>query len=186
MNRSELIFRVLSNQATSQEVKELDAWVNQSKDNREEYEDIKLLWDNSQENEDNDKDDSFYDGLNGIKQTIQGRKRQRQARVILLIFALIFVLYLALSNVPWSREPISLQLVDVPLSDLPIIFRERYKVDVTVPDNLLACQFSGILYHESAVDALRIIAESLDLTYLKIDKDSFVMVGNGCFEKNKN
>lgn len=186
MSKSELIFKVLSNQATGQEIVELESWINESDDNREEYEDIKLLWDNSPENDTYEKDHSFYDGLKDIKQTIQRRRRQRQARTVFLIIAFILILYLALSYMPSTRQPLSIRLVDVPLSDLPLIFRERYNVKVSIPDNLVECQFSGVLYQESAVDALRIISESLDLTYSKIEKDSFVMVGKGCFEENKN
>src|SRR5258706_6205175 len=83
MDKSVIIFKVLSGHASELEKNELNIWITQSDANREEFNNLKLLWESSGEAE--RKDDHFYDGLYKIQAKIRQRQRRKRTKFIVWI-----------------------------------------------------------------------------------------------------
>lgn len=92
-----LMERVITGKASPQEQKELQEWLSASAANREEFEDVKLLLESSDDSEYEDRDDAFYEGLRKIQENINRiRKRQKRARIIrhfIVLLTLLIALY---------------------------------------------------------------------------------------------
>jgi transmembrane sensor len=94
MNTTQLIYRVLSGDASPEEKLQLEQWRALSDANRIEYEDIKTLWECSRDTETKDlSDEEFKRGWKQIKQRMLAiQQRRRRVRVIIVILILVFVL----------------------------------------------------------------------------------------------
>lgn len=94
MDKTSLIYKVLEGDASEAEKAELSDWINASEENKSEYQDIKLLWEISNDIIDIS-DDHFYDDLKKIKATMQTKnKRLKNYKNRVLIFLLIIILIL--------------------------------------------------------------------------------------------
>lgn len=89
MDQTSLIYRVLSGNASDAEKREFDAWVALNDANKAEFEDIKLLWDNSPDEDAVEHDDEYYEGLRKIMSEIRVREQRRKIQKAILHIALM-------------------------------------------------------------------------------------------------
>lgn len=182
MDRVSLIYKVLSGEATLDEKKELDEWVTKSEANQEEFEDIKLLWENSPFPSDTEQDET---GFEKIRQRIQQRsRRKKQIRSILYacIVITLAVLLLLLFRQTWFRSPDGIQLNDTGMNEVIKMLENEYHIQIEVNNpQLLKCHFTATLYKiKDKQTALQSIEHSLDVAFISLSKRKYSLVGDGC------
>jgi ferric-dicitrate binding protein FerR (iron transport regulator) len=98
MNKSALIYKVLSGTATQRERQQLQEWKNLGIENEMEFNDIKLLWDHSSGEVVSD----TGQGWEKIKLLVQKRnirrKRNRQLRIILIVVCIATILLMLMAG----------------------------------------------------------------------------------------
>lgn len=102
MDRVPLIYKVLSGEANHHEKTELNDWIAQDKGNKEEYEDIKLLWENSPATKHSIEMEAEFDR---IKQRMQ--KNQLAKRRYHTLFWVILTLITIIALVFFGRAGIA-------------------------------------------------------------------------------
>ncbi len=182
MDRVSLIYKVLSGEASLDEKQELDEWVTKSEANQEEFEDIKLLWENSPLPSDIEQDET---GFEKIRQRIQHRsRRKKQIRHILyacLVVTLAVILIL-LFRQTWFRNSDGIQFNDTGMNEVIKMLENKYHIQIEVNNpQLLKCHFTATLYKiQDKQTALRSIEHSLDVAFIAQSKRKYNLVGNGC------
>jgi ferric-dicitrate binding protein FerR (iron transport regulator) len=153
MDRVALIYRFLSGEASQSEKQELDEWIAKSEANREEFEDIKLLWENSPLPSDTEQDEN---GFEKIRQRIQQQT--------------------------WFRNPVGAQFNDTVMNEVIKMLEKKYHIQIEVNNpQLLRCNFTATLYKiQDKQTALRSIEHSLDVAFIAQKKNKYRAVGNGC------
>jgi hypothetical protein len=185
MEKSELIFKVLSSEASSEEVKELDDWISLNASNKNEYEDLKLLWEGSREVNVINRDDTYRDGFQKIRSIISKRKRKKKwltaGIVILVAMAIMAIPYYLISSNRWQvNKNTSIKFNQVPLLEVIAVLEKEYSIEIIAPTKILDCEFTGSFYNDSAKDVVRSIAESMSMEYNRVDDNTFKLNGSGC------
>ena len=95
-----LTYKVLSGQANESEKEELDRWIAQSEANRREFEDIRLLWENSatRENGDETNDSGFEEVRSRLKKRVAKKRRIRAGLWMLLVVVVGLILLLLIGG----------------------------------------------------------------------------------------
>lgn len=107
MNTTQLIYRVLSGEASEEEKLRLEQWKTLNDANRLEYEDIKILWECSRDTGGADfSEEGYRQGWQQIKQKMVAiQQKRKRIRVIIVIAIIVFLLgvigWLAYS---WGKE----------------------------------------------------------------------------------
>jgi len=182
MDRVALIYKVLSGEASLDEKQELDEWIAKSETNREEFEDIKLLWEISPLPSDAEQDENGFDK---IRQRIQQRfRRKKQIRAVLYtcIVITLAVLFFLLLRQTWLRNPDGVQFNDTGMKEVIRMLENKYHIQIEVNNpELLKCHFTATLYKiQDKQTALRSIEHSLDVAFIAQSKRKYNLVGNGC------
>jgi ferric-dicitrate binding protein FerR (iron transport regulator) len=193
MNMFWLIDKVLSGKATEAEKKELEEWIAKLPSNREEYEDMKLLWEfSSRQPSEKKPDPSFYDGLYRIKEVISSRGRkihsaQHDWKLYLSFVALLIsIIALVYCCVSYSRrdhkESTPLKFDNRPLAEVISVIDKHYKIEIQLENQeVLKCTFTGIIdLRTSKEEVITIVSRSLGLYYKTISSDRVELTGNGC------
>lgn len=182
MDRVALIYKVLSGEASLDEKQELDEWIAKSETNREEFEDIKLLWEISPLPSDAEQDENGFDK---IRQRIQQRsRRKKQIRAVLYacIVITLAVLFFLLLRQTWLRNPDGVQFNHTGMKDVIRMLENKYHIQIEVNNpELLKCHFTATLYKiQDKQTALRSIEHSLDVAFIAQSKRKYNLVGNVC------
>jgi ferric-dicitrate binding protein FerR (iron transport regulator) len=184
MDKSVMIFKVLSGQASELEKKELDIWITQSDANREEFNDLKLLWESS--GGEQGKDDHFYDSLYKIQAEIRQRQRRKRTKFIVLIgpaaIGLIGLLLYFAS--PLTQSSDNLRFNNAPLRLVVGAIESKYHIQIEAESKeILACQFTGSFYMvDNPQDAIRSVCNALNLKYEVMSKEKYRLTGFGCMK----
>lgn len=182
MDRVALIYRFLSGEASQSEKQELDEWIAKSEANREEFEDIKLLWENSPLPSDTEQDEN---GFEKIRQRIQQRSR-RKKRILSIFYVCIvvalIVLFFLLLRQTWFRNPVGAQFNDTGMNEVIKMLENEYQIQIEVNNpQLLKCHFTATLYKiKDKQTALQSIEHSLDVAFISLSKRKYSLVGDGC------
>lgn len=209
MDHVTLIHKVLSNSATESEKVELQTWIATDPNHAEEFEDMKLLYDNTSNIADriSERDDGFYDGLRRIQGRIKALKRARKharfyrtAGIATLISALIIAaIYLFNLNERFGVTPETpretddaiilgirlddnLSFEDAALESIFDLLEDRYQLTIKVSsERMLSCRFTGTFYRETTMEEMiRTLAQSENFNYTVENKKTYVLNGKGC------
>jgi hypothetical protein len=188
MDKTQLIFKVLSKEATAEEVNELEVWINSDRTNKIDYEDLKLLWEGTQSGREDNSEDQKYGGFQSIRLAIKQRQRKRKMIyvlcVVIFLVILIFVVNLfVLERKKANYSNVSIKFEHSTLSRVASTFKERYRIQLHIPPHLQTCEFTGMVYQQSPKDALIYIAAGLNLEYSIIDEHNFSLNGRACKQK---
>lgn len=95
-----LTYKVLSGQASESEKEELNQWIAQSEANRREFEDIRLLWENSPSREIGDETDGsgFEEVRSRLKKRLAKKRRIRAGLWMLLVVVVGLILFLLIRD----------------------------------------------------------------------------------------
>ncbi len=184
MDPTKLIYTVLSGKATKEEIFALDIWISLSEENRNEFNDIKLLHEASVKDVE-DNNDQFYDGLLKIKQLIHNKSKRRRKRKIVLLstmaILLLFIFFLFLQYKTGEKKQRLLKFDNASLESVIDVVEKEYQVQVEVaPNAIQSCRFTGSFYKASANDIVMVIALSANLKYEVVGDGKFRMMGDGC------
>lgn len=184
MDKSVMIFKVLSWQASELEKVDLDSWISQSDANREEFDDLKLLWESSREEQ--IKDNHFYDSLNKIQAKIRQRQRRKRTRFMvwtgLVAMGLTGFLLYFVSPLPLSSD--NLRFNNTPLRLVVDALESKYHIQIEAENKeILACQFTGSFYRvDNPQDAIRSVCSALNLRYEVMSEEKYRLTGFGCMK----
>lgn len=81
-NMTALIHKYLTSQATAEERQFVDAWLLESNENREMFEEIKLIWDHSEEEPIEISDEELQEGLRNLEKTIAEKIQEEQQQAL--------------------------------------------------------------------------------------------------------
>jgi ferric-dicitrate binding protein FerR (iron transport regulator) len=182
-----LIHRVLAGEAGEVERRELEAWIGESGANRDEFDDLRLLWDFSVAEGSGAiaKDVRFYDGLARIRSRFAGKRRRRRAArfgIGLSAAALIVAGLVALFHAGTSGAPRVLEFNDVTLQKVLHSIEEEFNVVVETPEEgILACRFTGVFYGvDRAEDIMRSLSDAVNAEFIVTSAGKYRLNGKGC------
>jgi ferric-dicitrate binding protein FerR (iron transport regulator) len=182
MDKSIMMFKVLSGQATELEKKDLDIWITKSDANREEFYDLKLLWESSKEEQ--RQDNHFYDSLYKIQAKIRQRQSRKRTKFIVWIAPVAIGLtgLLLYFVSPLTQSPDNLRFNNAPLRLVVDALESKYYIQIEVENKeILTCQFTGSFYMvDNPQDAIRSICSALNLKYEVISGERYRLTGFGC------
>ena len=190
MDRTTLIYRVLSDKATDTEKKELEEWIALSEANKTEYDDIKLLWQNAKHAGSPGPDFHFYDGLEQIKALMRRKHRKRRRkRAVIISTALVLIALMAVAHFffPYHGSGNESQgyhkFDNEPLDRIIDALEKDYDVQIEVENKgILACRFTGTFYNDPVKDMLHSIADGLSLSCESPQEGEYLLKGKGCFD----
>jgi ferric-dicitrate binding protein FerR (iron transport regulator) len=184
MERVKQIYRALSGEALPAEKEHLQQWIDANPLNREEYMDIKLLWENkfllaSSSTE-------IKQGLRKIKRRIGVRSSSRPMRaltmlVMISLFTALLTLSVYVSFVLTAKQPpVRMQFEAVALEQVCKTMEQSYGIKISMPAQLGDCKFSGSFYNEPTEKAITSLTENLGISFRKIDSKSYSISGRNC------
>ena len=210
MDKTQLIHRVLTSKATAVEQAELNEWISRDPGNAREYDDIKFLYEGSQDIEHKilERDEHFYDGFRNIERRIEGvKRRNRRSRLFKVAGIAIMAAGLALMAItqlftsgPSTENSIrpsdgkhtgtvygvvlsdNLKFENVTIESIIGLLEGRYDlVFVVTSKRLLSCRFTGTFYQgTSVVELINTLALSADFDFNIINAHKYALSGNGC------
>jgi hypothetical protein len=184
MEKSELIFKVLSNEASKEEVMALKDWILLNDANKNEYEDLKLLWEGSQTTNNNERDYIYYSGLQRIKAAIKKKESKSNLifnlSMILMVISVLSIIYFLLYSNSKKENKVLLKFNRAPMFQIISDLEMKYNIKIVMPKNLSNCVFTGSLYNDSAEDAILYLAESMNFEYRVVGERVFKLKGAGC------
>jgi ferric-dicitrate binding protein FerR (iron transport regulator) len=164
MSRSDIIYRVISGNATEEEREEVARWIAFSKANREEYEDLKLFYRFSKKNGPVRRADvHFEERFEQIRRraTMRLKRKARIRHARFLVGALVCVTFAAFlwGQVIMGIRPMSLQFQDQELRQVLTVVEREYGIEVHIDEAALeSCRFTGTFHrvHEPEILVLAI------------------------------
>ena len=185
MDKYVLIHKVLSGVASQAEKDNLDHWISISEANKSEFNDIKLLHENSDDATEHHLTDHFYDGFNKIVHKIHGmnevRKNRRQQLALLAItLGLCLIAFLSMVFTHDKADEY-LTFDDDSMEVVVTALQKEHDIEIDIQSAaILKCKFTGTFYGNEVGKVMRSIAGSLNLEYEKIGAKHFSLGGIGC------
>lgn len=184
MDRSSLIFKVLSGEASEKEQSKLERWVAGNPGNKSVYDAHKVLWQNATAPVRESEDRSFA-GLWMIKSRIElKRKLNRKIRLVqaLCVVALtvFLTIYLVATTDP-GNHPL-LRFDNAPLEEvIPALEKQFHVVIDTDTKVILGCRFTGTFYKTvDKQDLIRLLSSVMHLKCEMVRQNRYLLSGVGC------
>lgn len=182
MDRVSLIYKVLSGEANPSEQRELEDWIAKSEANREEFEDIKLLWENSPITGDPQHEDDS--GFEKIKQRMEQRfgvKRRLRYALYTIILAMVTVLVVLQLRQTWLSTTHGVRFNNAQMNEIVTFLEKQYHIEINVDDSkLLHCQLTATFYKVDEQMALKSIEHSLNVEFIVQSKSKYSLTGDDC------
>jgi ferric-dicitrate binding protein FerR (iron transport regulator) len=181
MDRVSLIYKALAGEASTEEMEELEEWVIQSPANREEFEDIKLLWESSGLRERNSDDDLGFEKIKSrVQQRLRTNKRIRQAILLIALTIIALTIGFILRSTKATQSD-GVQFNSTPLGEVVKTLEEHYNIKIEVEDaELLNCEFSATFYKVDRQAVLKSIGHALNVEVVPSQKNRYNLKGSGC------
>lgn len=183
MDKTSLIFKVLSEEASQDEKTELENWIAQHQNNKAEFIDLKLLWDSANSDSANTSED-FYVGLikiqSRIKKSLSARRRNKAIMWICVIgIAIMATTYLFVTS---SSSSGLLRFDKAPLTEVIHTLDREFHINVIIgSDKILKCKFTGTFINKkNDLDLVRSLSEAMDLKYEVLKGNVYRLTGSGC------
>ena len=187
MNKEDVIYRVLAGQATENEKAWLENWKSKRRENRDEFESLELLWENSFHPENPEKSDPrFYDDLSRIKAQVAARTiAKRKAANNIIIASVLGVLVLTLAIVlaiGRLSQPPPIRFENELVGQVIEKIEKEYGIEIAVDGKeVLDCRFTGIFHRQQEVPKIiEALASALDLEYEAQSLRKYTLNGPGC------
>lgn len=178
---------LLSGQATEEQKLQLYAWIDQNPENKEEFENYKLLWELSLEPKVPMSRPDFDNGLKKIWEKIEVRKRKKALRKQLTVLAIVVVTCFIVV-LPFLVGPIkqgknaTLIFSNSKLNEVIDQIEKEFHVSIeTNGSDFSRCRFTGIFYKvTSAEEAIINIAAATNLELKVHDPGMYTLSGQLC------
>ncbi|HEV8512749.1 MAG TPA: FecR domain-containing protein, partial [Cyclobacteriaceae bacterium] len=164
MNKTSLIYKVLSAQADESEKKELEEWMAQSQENKIEYSNLQLLWEALTHPDPSLPKTQLDEGLSKIRGLMQLKKLKKQnkrfwAIMLLLIVTLLLVFIFLLHLRSHSRNG-HLVFKNISLEQIVKTLEKEYCVRIELENKKISsCPFTGVFYQTKDIEG---ILETID------------------------
>lgn len=177
-----LIYKVLSNTATEEEKLRLEKWIGQSAENREEFENIKLLCCTTNASAFGQQA-SLDDGFEKVRQKVRMKIRAKRRRRFLLFTGLALLasaLYIYVSIATHLSDKLVFE--DQPLVAVVKSVEQNYGITITIEDEgLLQCSFTATFYEVGAPSNLvSSIASAIGARYEVVGDKRYRITGGRC------
>ena len=190
MDITTIIYRTLAGSANDKEKKKIEEWMSHSADNRIEFEDIQLLFENENAARNTStSDETFYKGFKKIQGRIKGKLRKRKLNNTFKLAALIIAAVLVGTHflLPKSNEDENsyLRYENISLTTVIRNLEKEYDISIHVEKNeALACHFTGLFHRNySADEIVTSLASALDLKLEILNTRNYKLSGSGCDKK---
>lgn len=181
MDRVSYIYRVLSGEASEVEKQELKDWIAMNPENKEEFENIRLLWESEQRTEpvnSQESDQDFEKLRSRIKKHHVRNRRTRTALFVLASLMLVSTTLIWINR--YNAGSPGYRFDEVALTNVIALLESRYDIQVEVPNpELLQCLYSGIFFrtkHEGEV--LRAMEQVLYVKFVALTDTQYKLVEN--------
>lgn len=184
MERIDQIYRVLSGTATAADQADLHRWIDADELNREEYLNLKLLWENTQSSSHDPKE--LERGIRRIRGRIKVRTTGASAAAVKLLMvislvAAVIAVSFYLSRVYTDKHNlVRMQFEDTALGEVCNTMELSYGMKISLTPPIAGCKFSGSFYNEPTEKALTAIASKLGLAVSKTGSRSYSISGDNC------
>ena len=185
MSKAKVIYRVLRGIASDAERDELQHWIAASEANREEYEDLKLVYRLSQR-AGVPRDNRYHERFEQIRRKATARlgRKARARQGSRLVGALVcagLALFLGIHSVIDFR-PATFQFQDQTLRQVLSLVERTYGIQVRVDEDALeSCRFTGTFYRvDQPDDIIRSISRSVGADFVSTAPGKYRLLGGGC------
>ncbi|MBX2968317.1 MAG: DUF4974 domain-containing protein [Cyclobacteriaceae bacterium] len=190
MDRVSYIYRVLSGVASEVEKQELEDWIAMNPENKEEFENIRLLWESEQHTKSvsSQESDRDFEKLNTLIKQQQVRKKRIRAYLYALIILILTLIGMAWLNRSGQGLP-GYRFDEVALKNVIAVLESRYDIQIEVPNpELLQCLYSGSFFRtKQEGEVLRAMEQVLDVTFVALTDTQYKLVKNaGATDKDRN
>jgi ferric-dicitrate binding protein FerR (iron transport regulator) len=180
-----LIHRVLTNNATERERKELTDWIEASSENKEEFHNIRLLWSHENSYIEQEKNWGGFSKIKDqIEHEIRKQKRVRVIRAIVLFTALILFSLVPIGIFHLNNKVAHgyLHFENASVETVVKAIESEYDVTIQIEEpDLLACKFTGTLYHvQFTNNVLQDFSSALNISFEDLSNRKFKLKGLGC------
>jgi ferric-dicitrate binding protein FerR (iron transport regulator) len=185
MVTTSLIYKVLSGKAGQAEKAEVEEWIASSDANKEEYDDIRLLWDQARDTDSSPSDAHFYDGFYQIKTLMQRKRRSRKRKKMTssaVAMAGVIVIGFFLLYPGSGRESRRYHKFEsASLGDIINTLERDYDIRIGVEQRkILTCRFTGTFYNDPVEDIIETVSTGLNLHWESLREGKYRLTGGGC------
>lgn len=188
MEMTDMIFKVLAGTATAAEKKAVEVWIAGSAENRQEYEDLRMLWMISRRAVPDDRgggSSESSEGFRRIREAVGVRRQKRQRRVGriagVVFVCVAAVLLTAIYMMRDSQLPL-LEFQDASLQSVLRVLEHEYGIEVRAEDEaLLACPVTVIFYRVDQPDeVIRSVSDAVKAHVVTTAPGKYRLTGQGC------
>lgn len=185
MENALLIFKVLSGNATAVEELQLKKWITESNDNRLEFEDVKLLFDNMRvvPRTDTLAINSQFDRMKSLVYKRQRRKRSiRLAGLLIATLSGVILAGLLFRYAGSSSETGAVAFHHASLRKVIRFVEKRYGVDIEISDPELArCLVTATFFRATnEKEILSSLENSLEVRFNRVGETRYILTGSAC------
>lgn len=185
MDRVSLIYKVLGGEADQAEQKELEDWIAKSEANREEFEDIKLLWEFSETTPDHEHVDDR--GFEKIKQQVMQRlkaKARLKHALYAIALAIAILLLVLVTKWTWFSDLDSVQFNRTGLNEIIKELEKNYSIQIDVSNpGIQRCRLTATFYKvDDEQLTLKAIEQALNVEFIMSGKRKYNLRGSACLD----
>lgn len=185
MDRVSLIYRALAGEADPTEKKELDDWIAKSEANREEFEDIKLLWEFSETTPDHGQvDDRGFEKIKQqVMQRLKAKARLKHALYTIALAVAILILVLV-TKWTWFSDLDSVQFNRTGLNEIIKELEKNYSIQIDVSNpGIQRCRLTATFYKvDDEQLTLKAIEQALNVEFIMSGKRKYNLRGSACLD----
>jgi ferric-dicitrate binding protein FerR (iron transport regulator) len=180
-----LIHRVLTNNATDRERKELSDWIAASSENKEEFHDIRLLWSQASSTIDQNAVGGRFSKIRTHIENEIGKQKRAQmirAAVIFGVLTLLALIPIAIFHLNDNVPHKYLHFENASVETVIKAIESEYGVTIQVEESeLLSCKFTGTFYHiQFTSNVLQELSTAMNLSFEELGNRKFKLKGLGC------
>ena len=178
-----LIYKVLSNTATTDEKAILRKWIKASVENRERYEALKSVWSSGNKVPEANEEEILEESFQKIKHKVQRhlrRKRQRQVVTIGAIATIIAALFIYVTMAGNSQNHLIFE--NEPVATVIEFIESKYHVRIDIENkDVMSCPFTGTFYEvELPSHLVASIANAVGAKYEVVTEGKYRLIGGDC------
>lgn len=187
MDKVSLIYKMLSGEASPEEKLMLDHWIKINESNQEEFDNIKLLWENAPDSGQFHEDSR--DGMRKIRAKIRVRRTKTSLQktignsLLPASIGLSLIVFFAIIPRNKGSIPKVAKFNNASLETICDSLEKQHDVAIEFSPRIAGCKFSATFYNSSPDIILTALSEKLELTLERNNRNSFRLTGTHCPEK---
>lgn len=173
MEISVLILRVLNKRASQEETTELRQWIAADHANAQEFETIRLLWQQSQTTP----PETIPLDFQPIHHKIRQQRRKKKIFTAILMAIVFIAALITIRQLNTTTPPKYLRFEQASLAHIATMLEHHYQTQLQISPSATHCHFTGIIFNDTPGEILAYITSKLNLTLTTTGKNTFVITG---------